>query len=72
MSDRFVPGEGRGQPPRFALNRAEAAASLGISMDSFERYIQPELRLIRLGRMRLIPPDELERWVSENAEKTLE
>lgn len=72
MDERFVPGERAGQPPRFALSRVEAAASLGISMDSFERYIQPELRLIRLGRMRLIPANELERWVSENAERILE
>ena len=30
-------------------------ARWGISMDSFERYVQPEVRVIRRGRMRLIP-----------------
>jgi hypothetical protein len=53
---------------RLALTRAEAATALGMSIDSFERYAQPELRLIRRGRMRLVPVSELERWVRENAE----
>jgi hypothetical protein len=38
---------------RVALTRAEAAEALGISVDSFERHVQPEVRLIRRGRMRL-------------------
>jgi hypothetical protein len=58
--------------PRVALTRREAAAALGISVDSFERHVQPELRLIRRGRMRLVPVSELERWASENATLTLD
>jgi hypothetical protein len=54
--------------PRVALSRQEAAASLGMSLDSFERHVQPELRLIRRGKLRLIPLVELERWAIENAE----
>lgn len=57
--------------PRFALTRAEAAESLGVSLDSFERHIQPELRLIRRGKLRLIPATELERWAERNAERVL-
>ena len=57
--------------PRLALSREEAAASLGMSLDSFERYCQPTMRLIRLGRMRLVPIRELERWLEENAEHVL-
>ena len=57
---------------RVALTRPEAAAALGMSVDSFERYVQPELRIIRRGRMRLIPVSELERWAAENAVFTLE
>jgi len=57
--------------PRLALGREEAAASLGMSLDSFERHVQPSLRLVRLGRMRLVPIGELERWLGENAERTL-
>ena len=57
--------------PRLALTRAEAAAALGISLDSFERYVQPQLRLVRCGSMRLVPVRELERWLEENAERVL-
>lgn len=58
-------------PPRIALTREEAARSLGVSLDSFERYVQPDLKLIRRGRLRLVPVAEIERWVAENAERTL-
>jgi hypothetical protein len=51
-----------------ALSREEAAASLGISIDSFERHVQPDVRLIRRGRLRLVPVCELERWAEEQAE----
>jgi hypothetical protein len=57
--------------PRMALSREEAAASLGMSIDSFERHVQPSLRMIRLGRMRLVPVRELERWADEQAERAL-
>jgi hypothetical protein len=57
--------------PRLALSREEAAAAIGMSLDSFERHVQPTLRLCRLGRLRLVPVRELERWLEENAETTL-
>ncbi len=57
--------------PRLALTREEAAASIGMSLDSFERHVQPSLRLIRLGRMRLVPIRELERWLDEHAQRTI-
>jgi hypothetical protein len=37
--------------------------SLGMSLDSFERHVQPELRLIRRGRRRLAPRAELKQWL---------
>jgi hypothetical protein len=49
--------------PRVALSRQEAALSPGMSLDSFERYVQPELRLIRRGKLRLVPLAELKRWL---------
>lgn len=58
--------------PRLALSREEAASALGMSLDSFERHCQPTLRLVRLGRMRLVPVRELERWLEENAARTLD
>jgi hypothetical protein len=53
--------------PRVTLTKSEAAVALGISVDSFERHVQPDLRVIRRGRMRLVPVRELERWAAENA-----
>lgn len=58
--------------PRLALTREEAAASVGMSLDSFERHVQPTLRLVRLGRMRLVPVGELEQWLRDNAQRTLD
>lgn len=57
--------------PRAALTRNEAAAAIGMSLDSFERHVQPTIRIVRLGRMRLVPVSELERWLDEHAERTL-
>jgi hypothetical protein len=57
--------------PRLALTRTEAAASLGVSLDSFERHVQPSLRMIRRGRLVLVPVAELWRWTDAEAEKVL-
>ena len=46
---------GHSNVPRVALTRLEAAAALGMSLDSFERHVQPELKLVRRGKLRLIP-----------------
>jgi hypothetical protein len=56
---------------RLAITRAEAARALGVSINSFERHVQPELRIVRRGKLRLIPVREIERWLEENAEWTL-
>ena len=58
--------------PRLALTRQEAAAALGMSINSFERHVQPELRLVRRGKLRLIPVREIERWLEENSDLALE
>jgi excisionase family DNA binding protein len=60
------------KPTRLALTRAEAAAAIGVSVDSFERFVQPEIRVVRRGRLRLVPVSELERWLERNAARTLE
>lgn len=58
--------------PRLALTRSEAADSLGMSLDSFERHVQPELRLVRRGKLQLVPITELQRWLDCHAERLLE
>jgi hypothetical protein len=52
---------------RYALTKREAAASLGMSVDTFERRVQPFLKVVVCGQLVLVPPDELERWVRANA-----
>jgi excisionase family DNA binding protein len=57
---------------RLALTRREAAEALGISVDSFERYVQPEVKVVRCGSLRLFPISDLERWLEENSSSVLE
>jgi excisionase family DNA binding protein len=51
---------------RLALSKAEAAQALGISVDFLEDHVLPELRVVRVGRRRLIPLAELERWLERH------
>lgn len=57
--------------PRLSLTKPEAAAALGMSVDSFERYVQPHVKMVRRGKMRVVSVRELERWLEENAEGLL-
>ncbi len=57
--------------PRVALTKAEAAASLGMSVDSLERYVLPDVRIVRQGRLVLIGVKELERWVEQKGARVL-
>jgi excisionase family DNA binding protein len=57
---------------RLSLTKAEAAESLGVSVDHLERHVLPGLRVIRSGRLRLVPVSELKRWVDEHAARALE
>ena len=54
-----------------AVDRATAASMLSMSIDSLERYVLPDVRLVRQGRLRLVPVSELVRWCDENAKRTL-
>jgi hypothetical protein len=54
-----------------ALAKPEAAAALGMSVDSFDRHVIAEVRCVRRGRLRLYPTSELERWADENTEHLL-
>lgn len=57
--------------PRLALTRAEAAECIGMSLDSFERHVPPDLKLVRRGKIRLVTVVELQRWLDANAEYVL-
>ena len=57
--------------PRICLTVEEAAQSLGCSRDSLERHILGELRVVRRGRLILIPVVELQRWADREAARTI-
>lgn len=40
---------------------------MGMSESSFKRHVQPELRIVRRGSLRIIPVPEIERWLASNA-----
>ena len=54
--------------PRIALTQQEACASLGCSEEFFIEHLRPHLRVVRRGRKRLFPVEELRRAVDEMAE----
>ena len=56
---------------RLTLSPAEAAAALGVSRDFFDTHVKPELRVVRRGRLVLVPVRELERWVEQNSAAVL-
>jgi hypothetical protein len=53
--------------PRVLLSRREAADALGMSLRHFQRHVQPYLRCVYSGQLRLYPLKDLERWVEEQA-----
>src|SRR4051794_17426098 len=57
----------RPAPPRLGLTVEEAAQAVGMSESSFKRHVQPELRVVRRGSLRIIPIPEIEGWLASNA-----
>jgi hypothetical protein len=54
-------------PKRLAYGIDEAATEvLGISRDSFDRHVLPEVRTVRVGRRRLVSVAELERFLERH------
>jgi hypothetical protein len=58
--------------PRVGLTVVEASQALGISDDCFRKHVLPGLRIVRLGRRRVIPVAELQRFVNAHAGVLLE
>ena len=58
-------------PLRLALREREAAQALGLSNESFDRYVVPRVRVVRWGRVRVYPVPELLRLLDELAERPL-
>lgn len=57
--------------PRLSLRAEEAAESLGVSVDHFQRHVQDDLRCVYSGRVRLYPITELERWLERQAARSI-
>jgi hypothetical protein len=52
---------------RLLLTRQEAAEALGMSLSHFQRHVQPYLRCVYSGQLRLYRLADLEAWVEEHA-----
>lgn len=53
--------------PRLALGIGEACDALGVGWDLWHEQIEPEIRLVRLGRRKLVPVSELRAWLERHA-----
>lgn len=54
-------------PRHFLLTRREAAEALGMSLSHFQRHVQPYLRCVYSGQLRLYRPLDLQRWSESEA-----
>jgi hypothetical protein len=54
-------------PGKLLLSRSEAATALGISLSHFQRHVQPYLRCVYCGQLRLYRPEDLEAWAEHHA-----
>lgn len=58
--------------PTLALRPEQAAKALGVSRSFFFESILPELRVVRCGRLRLVPVRSLHDWLDRNAARPME
>ncbi len=58
--------------PRIGLTRAEAALSLGLSLSSFKKLVQPELPVWRSGSIRIFPVAAIEQWLADNSSRLVD
>ena len=65
------PKNAKNATTRLAYSKTEAAESLGVSVDYLEDHVWPDLRIVRRGRRCFVSIGELERWLDQNAERTL-
>jgi hypothetical protein len=57
--------------PRLALNVGEACEALGVSHQTWSAHIAPDVKIVRVGRRKLIAVTELQRWLDEHGERIL-
>ncbi len=60
--------EQKNKAARITLNVSEACSYLGCSWATWRTHIEPHVRVVRLGRKKLVAVTELERWAAEHGE----
>lgn len=53
--------------PRLALRPDEAADAIGLGRTAFYEQVLPNLRVVYIGRVRLIPITEIQKWLEREA-----
>ena len=64
--------ERRRAVPRLALSVTEACEALGVSWDFWREHVEPNVRVVRRGRRKIVAVDELVRWLEHEAEAALD
>jgi hypothetical protein len=58
--------------PRITLRcPSEAAKALGVSDETFDRHVRPELRTIKVGTYTYVTLTELQKWADSHAAREL-
>ncbi len=55
--------------PPLALRRAEAAAALGLSVETFDEHVRPDLPVIRVAGVVAYPVRGLHEWLERHEEQ---
>jgi hypothetical protein len=55
--------------PALALSVEEACKALGVSWKLWREHIEPQVKLVRVGRRKVIAVTELQKWLDEHGER---
>jgi hypothetical protein len=55
-----------------SLRLEDASRALGVSDETFTRYVRPSLPVVRLGSVRVYPVALLEAWLCEHADRPID
>lgn len=55
--------------PALALSVEQACDALGVSWDTWKEHIATDMRIVRVGRRKLIAVSELQRWLDDHGER---
>lgn len=58
-------------PLRLALSVSEACEALGCGWDFWRQHVEPELRVVRRGRRKMVAVSELQDWLDRSGERAL-